>query len=626
MIPNAMEYLKRKIVIYARVSTEHEAQISALENQLDWYKPLLDLHPEWTLVERYIDEGITGTSAEKRPEFMRMMEDAKKHKFDMILTREVSRFARNTVDTLQYTRMLKEHGVEVYFINDGIKTFDGDGELRLTIMATLAQDESRKTSVRVKSGQQTSMNNGVYYGNGNILGYDRIERILPDKTKEVDFDINPEQAETVRLIFDLYLDGWGLSKIKDELERRGRKISQGMDSWHPTVISHILKNSFYCGILTYHKEYTPDYLKQKKVKNYGEMELTQVQGRHEPIVTKEEFERVQRIMAQKRTECKNLNEGPRAKGKKPRTTVWGKLLICECGHTFNTRRWDRADRQPGNAYQCYDSVRTGSYESRKKKGLPLEGICRSPMIPEWRLQMMANHIFRDYLAEKEKVLALANSILESYKDDDIEQRSAEVLLTSKRRELARLSKKMDNYIEMCSEGDLSRELFRTKCAELEPQMQQLQKEIEELSQQAQPKPVSNYKEKLTILQYALERYTHIDEGQDVPESVIEAFVVKIVVHPDSFDWYLRFDGNPDKPLHCTLEGKRKQTTKIMVSGGNSPTMDCSDTGCYQGHVIQDFTSSTKTDAPYFAVRLFLCLGHVNTSKGQLPVTNDITGS
>ena len=588
MIPYSMEYLKRKIVIYARVSTEHEAQISALENQLDWYKPLLDLHPEWTLVERYIDEGITGTSAEKRPEFMRMMEDAKKHRFDMILTREVSRFARNTVDTLQYTRMLKEHGVEVYFINDGIKTFDGDGELRLTIMATLAQDESRKTSVRVKSGQQTSMNNGVYYGNGNILGYDRVEQILPDKTKEVDFVINPEQAETVRLIFDLYLDGWGLSKIKDELERRGRKTSQGMNSWHPTVISHILKNTFYCGILTYHKEYTPDYLKQKKVKNYGEMELTQVQGRHEPIVTEEEFERVQRIMAQKRTECKNLNEGPRAKGKKPRTTVWGKLLICECGHTFNTRRWDRADRQPGNAYQCYSSVRTGSYESRKKKGLPLEGICRSPMIPEWRLQMMANLIFRDYLAEKDKVLALANSILESYSGDDSKQRNAEMLLASKRREFARLSKKMDNYIEMRSEGDLSRELFRTKCAELEPQMQQLQKEIDALTAQTQPTEVVDYKEKLTVLQYALERYTHIDEGQDVPESVIEAFVVKIAVHPDSFDWYLRFDGDPDKPLNCKLQGKRKQTTKIMVSGKNSPTMDYSPTGRYQGWQVIDF--------------------------------------
>ena len=163
---------RRRVAIYARVSTEHEAQLSALGNQLDWYKPILAANPDWELVRVYVDEGITGTSAQKRPQFMQMIRDAELGEFDLIITREVSRFARNTVDTLQYTRELKANGVEVFFINDNIKTFDGDGELRLTIMATLAQDESRKTSVRVKSGQQTSMNNGTFYGNGNILGYE----------------------------------------------------------------------------------------------------------------------------------------------------------------------------------------------------------------------------------------------------------------------------------------------------------------------------------------------------------------------------------------------------------------------------------------------------------------------
>lgn len=530
MTPYAMEYRKRRVVIYARVSTDHEAQLSALGNQLDWYKPLLDLHPEWTLVSQFVDEGITGTSAEKRPEFMRMIGEAKQHKFDMIITREVSRFARNTVDTLKYTRMLKEHGVEVYFINDGIKTFDGDGELRLTIMATLAQDESRKTSIRVKSGQQTSMNNGVVYGNGNILGYDRVGKEMV---------INPEQAQTVRLICDMYLDGCGLVKIKDELERRGRKTALGMSKWFPTVISHVLKNSFYCGIMTYHKEYVPDYLKQKKIKNYGEIEFTQVQGSHEPIVTVEEFERVQKIMESKTNAMPHLNRGSQ-KGKKPRTTVWGKLLICECGHTFNMRRWDRSDRQPGNAYQCYSSVRTGSYESRKKKGLPLDGICQSPMIPEWRLQMMANLIFRKYLSEKGKVLALANSILEAHISDTEEEENTQSLLKAKQTELARLHKKMDAYIEMRAEGDLSREMFRSKFNEVEPKINRLQEEIKTLSAAVKPKAVQDYTEKLTVLQYALERYTSIDEGQNVPDSVIEAFVVKIVVSKDGFDWYLRW--------------------------------------------------------------------------------------
>ena len=196
--------------------------------------------------------------------------------------------------------------------------------------------------------------------------------------------------------------------------------------------------------------------------------------------------------------------------------------------------------------------------------------------------MMANLIFRKYLSEKDKVLALANSILESYQEDTTEKEDREALLASKRRELARLTRKMDNYIDMRAEGDLTREQYRTRCAELEPQMQKLQQEIQELSVETQPVEVPDYKEKITVLQYALERYTNIDEGQDVPESVIEAFVVKIVVSKDGFDWYLRFDGNPDKPLHCELQGKRKTNTKITVSAPGYPAVDSSPTGCDQG--------------------------------------------
>ena len=162
--------MERTVAIYARVSTEHEAQLSALENQVQYYDNLLAMHPDWTLYERYVDEGITGTSVRKRQSFIRMMEDAEDGKFDLIITREVSRFARNTVDTLQQTRILKKYGVEVYFTEDNIWTMnDEDGELRLTIMATLAQNESKKTSLRVKAGQKVSFQNAVPYGTGNIL-------------------------------------------------------------------------------------------------------------------------------------------------------------------------------------------------------------------------------------------------------------------------------------------------------------------------------------------------------------------------------------------------------------------------------------------------------------------------
>ena len=182
----------RRVVFYGRVSTEHEEQLSALGNQMEWYTDLALRNPNWTVVAQYIDEGITGTQMKKRPSFMRMIEHAKEHRFDLIVTRELSRFARNTVDALNATRELKQYGVEVYFVNDGIWTMDGDGEVRLTIMASIAQDESRKTSERVKAGQKMSREKGVLYGSGNIIGYDRVDGT---------YVINEEQAATVRRIF-----------------------------------------------------------------------------------------------------------------------------------------------------------------------------------------------------------------------------------------------------------------------------------------------------------------------------------------------------------------------------------------------------------------------------------------
>ena len=174
---------QRSVVFYGRVSTEHEAQLAALENQMQWYEDQAKYHPNWTVLKSYIDRGITGTQAKKRPAFMEMLNDAKYHKFDLIV---------------------KNYGVEVYFVEDNIWTMDNDGELRLTIMATLAQEESRKTSERVRAGQKISRDNGVLYGNGNILGYDRLGDT---------YVINEDQAETVRIIYDLYLKGNGFNKI-----------------------------------------------------------------------------------------------------------------------------------------------------------------------------------------------------------------------------------------------------------------------------------------------------------------------------------------------------------------------------------------------------------------------------
>lgn len=527
------DFRKKDVAIYARVSTEHEAQLAALENQMDWYKPILAARPDWTLVRQYIDEGITGTSAEKRPQFMKMIKDAKAKEFDMIITREVSRFARNTVDTLQYTRMLKEYGVEVFFINDNIKTFDGDGELRLTIMATLAQDESRKTSIRVKAGQQTSMNNGVFYGNGNILGYDRVGK---------DLVINPEQAKTVRMIYDMYLGGMGVSKIQYELEKAGRLTATGKEKWFASYISHMLKNSFYCGIITYHKEYIPDYLKQKRKKNTGELEVIQVKGTHMPIVSEEEFAQVQEITAQRSLKQSGIRDNKKTVGVRPHTTVWGRLMVCQCGKRFNLHYHDRKDRSPGVDYQCYTSVNRGSHAERTKRGLSLEGTCDTPFIPGWKLEMMTKRVFRDYISNSEEILSAAALILENHINDEDDAPDYSDAIQRKRDEIAKLNKRLNNLIEMREDGDIGKEQFRERKKTLEQRLQALNEEVIELT----PAPIKDdkveFSARLAYLTKQLQKRVAFGDGA-IPENVVEAFIEKIWVSKDEFRWYLRCGNN-----------------------------------------------------------------------------------
>lgn len=545
--------MERNVVFYARVSTEHEAQLNALENQIDWYKPIMEAHPEWHLVGQYIDEGITGTSAEKREAFMQMIADAKTHKFDLIITREVSRFARNTVDTLQYTRELRRIGVEVYFLNDNIKTFDGDGELRLTIMATLAQDESRKTSIRVKSGQQTSMEKGVIYGNGNILGYTRVGKEMV---------IDPEQAKTVRLIFDLYLAGHGLKKIKSELEQRGIKTSMGKTLWSDAVISNVLKNTFYYGVMTYHKEYVPDYLTQKRCKNKGEMGLTRTPGTHEPIVTKEEFDRVQELMASKRIAYKNSASKSVNHGRQPHKYLWGKLLICSCGYRYGRHLYSGKGDKQKFAYTCYATKLHGSYSARKKKGLSLEGVCQSPIVTEKKLEITANYIFTKFLKDTDNVLQLAKKVLQQHINDVEKTDDNSELIRQLNAEKEKLEKKINNLIEMRSDGEISKELFQTKCKEAEERVNDIACKLSALTPKNIP-TAKDYSSKLDALNELLEKYLTFEIGKEINDSVIEAFIKKIVVYPEHYEWHLRLSENA---LKTEISGNQKRGFDVIING------------------------------------------------------------
>lgn len=282
----------RRMVFHGRVSTQHEQQKDALSNQMQWYDDQLKYHANWQLVGRYIDEGITGTLAKKRPSFMRMLDDARNGKFDLIVTREVCRFARNTVDTLSITRELRGIGVEVYFVSDNIWTLDSDGELRLSIMSSLAQEESRKISERVLAGQMISRQNGVLYGNGNILGYDL------DKAHNT-YTINEEQAKVVRFVFDMYSSGYGQSLICNELTRLGYKDSQGNVKWSCIKVSKMLRNATYMGYIGYNKSKTTNYIDKVRVKNLDEDSIQLVKGNFPPLISEELWHECDRIRKQK---------------------------------------------------------------------------------------------------------------------------------------------------------------------------------------------------------------------------------------------------------------------------------------------------------------------------------------
>ena len=529
----------RTVAIYARVSTEHEAQLSALENQVQYYDDVLSKNPNWILYDKYIDEGITGTSTKKRKNFMRMMEDAKEGKFDLIITREVSRFARNTVDTLQETRKLKKMGVEVWFTEDNIWTMnDEDGELRLTIMATLAQNESKKTSLRVKAGQRVSFEKGVQYGNGNILGYDRVGKQLV---------INPEQAETVKMIFELHHEGNGVRRISYILEQRGRLTATGKKKWDCGVISRVLRNPFYCGTVVYRKQYVPDYLEQKKINNFGDVEKIVVEGSHEPIISKELFYDVQRVLDSRVLKDEQL----RRRGKKVGGDTWTRLIKCCCGHSFNRRKWHKISKDEVQyAYQCYASIRTGTVATRTRKGLPIDGVCDVPMIPGWKFELMATEIFKLLFGDKEKILSIVYDLLEKNVNAESEKKDYNNIEEKIRKDVSKINEKLDRLLDLRLQDEITKEQYFEKKSQLEDKLYDLHKELDEnISKQI--KSIDSFGNKLEVLKNIIgEEY--VFDADNVPLDIVEEFVDEIVVYKDKFIWKLGIcrDG-----ITCRVEGR-----------------------------------------------------------------------
>ena len=519
---------------------------------MQWYEELKKSYPNWIIIERYVDDGSSGTQAKKRPEFMRMIDDAKMGKFDLIVTREVARFARNTVECLEITRQLKNYGVEVFFVQDGIRTMDNEGEMILTIKAMVAQEESRKMSERIKAGQAISRKNGVLYGNGNLLGYDRVGDT---------YVINQEQAETVRMIFDLYESGLGVQAIRNELIKRERINSSGLIKWDSTRILRCLKNTIYKGIMAYNKSHRNNFLEQKVIINHDENTFEYVAATFEPIISEEQWEHC-KLIRESRRNMRIVNVDGKAKmqfwGVHKGWNIWTKKLRCQCGSSMRMDKWrPKLNGERPVGYKCYNQINKGANNITNRES---EGFCDMRAICGWKLEMMAKVVFRKLWKDSE---LLEKSIKIFMNETVMEQQDIERIKNNYRLEIKKFNEKAERLIEMRLNGEIDRDTYLRLKVTADADKKQAEQQLldyENLPRVAQSHPFSKEEIKKHLLDFVSPNSTDIDEN------IIDKFVTQIKVESETeFSWYLCFDSkenfNTEKKLYCTFTISFKDALK-----------------------------------------------------------------
>lgn len=327
--PEVEEQRQIPVAAYARVSTEKEEQEDSFERQVEHYRQLINSRPEWRMVKIYADPGISGTRAEKRPEFMQMIEDCRAEKIQRVLVKSISRFARNTVDALTYIRELKELGIGILFESENIDTLTPGGEVLITILAAMAEQESRTISSNIKWAWQRKFQNGdIILNTGLMLGYRKTDK--KDEEGHTIYEINEEEAEIVRRIYREYLAGTSLSRICRNLEEEGIKTKLGKDKWQFTVVRSILTNEKYTGNAILGKTWKPDVLSKSRQKNDGKKApLYYAEDTHPAIISKETFDMVKKELVRRNDIRVEAVGGSKYSSKYP----FSCLLECGiCGH------------------------------------------------------------------------------------------------------------------------------------------------------------------------------------------------------------------------------------------------------------------------------------------------------
>ena len=341
----------KRVAAYCRVSTDDDEQLTSYEAQCDYYTKLINSHDGWKPVKVFADEGITGTQAKKRPEFMKMIRYCRQGKIDIILAKSVSRFARNTVESLQYVRELRSLGIAVIFEKEALNTLEQKDEMLITIFSWFAQAESESISKNVAWGVRRSFEQGKFSMHyATTLGYEKGEDGNPK--------IVPEEAETVRLIYDLFIDGMTYRKIAETLSERGLKNAKGNTDWTHSNVASILQNEKYTGDALLQKTYVTDCITKKVKKNNGELPMYLVKDHHEAIIDRVTFNRVQTEIA-RRTSLRKPSK-PDEKGKYSGKYALTGMVICgECGTPYRRITWDDKNGGKVPVWRCINRLKNG---------------------------------------------------------------------------------------------------------------------------------------------------------------------------------------------------------------------------------------------------------------------------
>ena len=330
---NRDKYHQLRVAAYCRVSTEQEEQQNSFAVQVAYYTDLINKKKEWTLAGIFADEGISGTQTKKRTEFNRMIRMCKKKKIDLIITKSISRFSRNTVDCLQYIRQLKELGIGVIFEKENINTLTMTSEFMIALYGSFAQAESESISKNILWGKEKAYREGkVNFQYKHLLGYKKGADGKPE--------IVPDEAETVKLIYKLFLDGYSMKGIKNVLESKKLLTSMGNKIWNESLIRSILKNEKYAGDALLQKTFTSDCITHKIVKNHGERPMYLVTDHHEPIIDRDTYNRVQQELARRSSKRKVSDKTTTEQGKYSSKYALTELLICgHCGTPYRRTTW-----------------------------------------------------------------------------------------------------------------------------------------------------------------------------------------------------------------------------------------------------------------------------------------------